>query len=169
MTEQRNNGAGTMPKQIKDTPQYMQFAYGAQPSPLAGAQLIFLNELLEVLEEFKTVARETKSDDLTPAVAALSDQIRQSVNEIKQAIAAAKPKAQSLAPITKGLKALADRPTNAAEMARLSAALDALLSSSNAVLDQLQDMAKPRKWTFDINRDALHGHIVSVTAQSKPA
>ena len=35
------------------------------------------------------------------------------------------------------------------------------------VIDHIKEMAKPKQWEFEINRDSLRGHIVSVTAKQK--
>ena len=158
-----------MAKTLKDTPQYMQFAYGAQPSPLAGAQLIFLNELIEILDEFKTVTREhARAQDLGPEFDKLAAEFRQVAAQLSADIKASRPKAPSMAGVTTQLKKLVKQSEQYAAGAGKERAGHAaqILESNQAIIAALQKIARPREWTFEINRDSLHGHIVSVTATS---
>ena len=154
-----------MAKKIKDLPKHMQYTYGAQPSPIAGAQLIFLNEMTEMLEELRTeVSKISEAKDLSPAFDSLSSQFKQSISELSAIVKANKPKAQSLSPVTKALKALNDRPSSIGSIENLSARLQTLIDTEAQVLAQLKEMDRPKRWRFEINRDNLKGHIIDVVA-----
>jgi hypothetical protein len=161
-------------KSVEKLPQYMQGAYGSQPSPIAGAQLIFLNELTEMLGELMTAIQAISSngnqrEDIKPIMSELSINIQKSMTDLKGAVKDSKPKPVSFGPVTKAIDILVKQGGNIGiqQMMSLTKEMDRLIASNNEIIEQLRQMARPKIWEFNINRDSLDGHPVSVTAKSR--
>lgn len=162
-----------MAKKITDLPSYMQAAYVGQPSPLAGAQLIFLNELTEMLSELMTAIQAISSngnqnEDIKPVMAELSANIRKSMADLGNAVNGSKAKEVSFGPVTKAMDVLIKQGANTGmqQMMSLTREMDRLIASNSEIIEQLKNMAKPKTWKFDIVRESLTGRITGVTAVS---
>jgi hypothetical protein len=110
-----------------------------------------------------------ESQDITPMIGEMSAQIRDSIAGLGEVVKASKPKI-SMSSVTKSLKALQDSSETGSvasqeSRAALGAKIDALISQQAKVAQILSEMAQPKVWDFDIQRDNLNGHIVSVTAK----
>lgn len=183
-----------MPKKVKELPQYMQFAYGAQPSPMAGAQLVFLNELTEMVDELKTaiqsidgtrnheeikagvqeVARAIQSvninqnkEEISGMIAELNAQIQQSMTGMIEAMKKSQPKMPDFDKLTTSLKSLTISGGKGQTGHEIIESNMNIILRLDALIGRIEKLSKPKEWEFDIQRDSLYGHIVSVTAKQK--
>jgi len=160
-------------QKIKNLPQHAQFAYGAQPSPISGAMLVFLNELSEMIGELQTsinaLVAEKDNAGFMQAMGEIGDRISQSMTDLSATVKANQPKPPNMAGITKALNDMAASAelSGNRNLRQLLEANGNIIIRMDALIGRIEALSRPKTWNFDIKRDNLDGHIIGVTATSK--
>jgi hypothetical protein len=125
------------------------------------AQIIFLNEI-----EKNT----TKAADAIAALLAMPETL---VKAIERQTASLLPiphtesKAIDLAPVVNATLSLANTIQQSGNKSDtlIARQIEALIETNRAIIAQLEDLKKPKKWKFDIDRNFTTNRIQGVTAE----